>query len=367
MSKVLADNWSLQNTAELLTNGLAGDDASVITIDTEKNTHAYQDISYDIIRIEALFDLLNDIVLKDEIIVDDQYLNTWNEKDSALLHLCSSQIIKPFPFLAAPDKLRDWTNALVKKLCVTSSLELEHELNNQTWQAQRKVAYPALSSTLWGGAGMLARSHVYECNYTPHPLRKRLFVNTGVFTDKPDAASQLHNLIHTKRVQLFNKKTQTDSLYSAFLHLPPIPFRIIEESSSIKDLFVVAMQLRETFTELRQWLNQFQNAIDNEDVADMLRYEKVLSSVSSYVDQRISGNGAERMEMSVNLSYLSLTLFKGDPINHIRNQLGIRSTINSLIFDKPGRQALKKLLHFFGEENSSAGINVYQHFASSTA
>jgi len=366
LSRVLADNWSLQSIGELITNGLGNDTASTIEICKAKDTHEYKSIEYDIIRIEALFDFLNDVVLRDEVIVDESYIGTWAKPESPLVGLHEAGIICPFPFLATPERLKAPTEALVKRLCATSTLENEHAKNNSMWALERRTPYPALSSTLWGGAGMLARSHIYECNYTPHPLRKRFFLNAGVFLGKTDASNQLKNLIHKKRVQLFAKSNGENGLYTAFLQLPPIPFRIIEESSDIHDIFRIAIEMRSQLQGLRQWLNQFQNAIDNEDVTSMLKHEELLSSVSRYADQIISGNSAGRVDMSLNLGLLKFSL-KGDPVNLLQNQFGVRSTINSLIFDKPGRQALKKLLKFLGDADTSSGYKIFEHFASTSA
>jgi hypothetical protein len=363
MSRVLADNWSLQNISELFTNGLGNDTASIIEIDKDRTTHKYEPVDYGIIRIEALFDFLNDVILKDEIIVDDRFLDTWKLTKSPLEDLLRAGIIQPFPFLAKPEILSGPTAALIKRLCVTSTLEAEHALNSSVWEVSKKTPYPVLSSTLWGGAGMLARSHIYECNYTPHPLRRRLFLSTGVFMSKPNAGFQLRTLIDKKRIQVFGKQSNTGSLHSAFLQLAPIPLRVIEESESIEDIFRVALQLRSELKELREWLNQFQNAIDAEDVPKILRHEAVLESVSRHVDRLVSGSTAGRVEMSVNLGMLKFAI-KGDPLNTIHNLIGVRSTINSLVFDKPGQQALKKLIRLLGDDYTSAGYNVYHHFVS---
>lgn len=363
MSRVLTDNWSLQNIGELFTSGLGDDAASVIDIAKDKSKHEYRPIDYGIIRIEALFDFLNDVVLKDEITVDDGYVDTWKGLHSPLEYLHNAGIIQPFSFLASPELLKGPRDALVERLCVTPSLKSEHSLNTSIWASDRKTPFPVLSSTLWGGAGMLARSHIYECNYTPHPLRRRLFLNAGVFMEKTDASGSLHALIQKKRVQLFGRNSNGDSLRTAFLQLPPIPFRIIEESNSLSDIFRIALEVRHHLKELRQWLGRFQNAIDTEDVTQILQHEELLDSVSRYADQVISGNSTGRVDMSVSLGVLKFSV-KVDPVNATRNKFGVRSTINSLIFDKPGKQAIKKLLKLLGDEKTAAGYKVYQHFVS---
>lgn len=362
MSRVLADNWSLQNVAELLTDGLRNDQASLIKIDKQNRSHNYGLINYDAIRLEALFDLINDIVLKDELVVDDQFTGSWKRFNSPLSELQDAGVIAPFPFLDSPEKLKNPRDHLVTQLCTTPTLTSEHYLNASLWKTDKRSPYPVLSSVLWGGAGMLARSHVYECNYTPHPLRKRFFIDTGVFKEQSSATKCLHTLINTKRIQLFGGKQGTGALYSAFVDIPPIPLRVIEESSNINDVLRIALELRREMKKLREWLNQFQNAVNNEDVNVVLQHEKLLGSVSQYIDQSISGTGNKRVSMSIGIGIFKFTL-SADPILAGQNRYGVRSTINSLIFDKPGKQALKKLLGFFGASNSIASYPIYEHFA----
>lgn len=362
MSRVLADNWSLQNVAELLTSGLGNDQASLIKIDKQKNSHNYVDINYDVIRLEALFDLINDIVLKDELVVDERFIGSWKKLKSPLSELQEAGIIQPFAFLDSPEKLKYPREQLVTRLCATPTLTSEHLLNESIWRTDRKTPFPVLSSVLWGGAGMLARSHVYECNYTPHPLRRRFFADTGIFKEKSNATESLHTLVSTKRLQLFGGKQGNGSLYSAFINISPIPLRVIEESSDISDVLRISLELRKEMKELREWLNQFQNAVDNEDVDAVIKHEKLLDSVSQYVDQRVSGGASKRVNMSLGIGFLKFTL-NVDPIIAIQNKVGVRSSINSLIFDKPGKQALKKLLGFFGDSHSIASYPIYEHFA----
>jgi hypothetical protein len=365
LSKVVADNWSLQNVAELFSAGLGDDQAAVIAINDGKTEHTYEPIDYGVVRIEALFDLLNDVVLKDEIIVDEQFIEAWKRSAGPLDELNDAGIIQPFPFLASSENLRGPREEILKRLCITPTLQREHDLNTSTWEARKSTPYPLLSATLWGGAGMLARSHVYECNYTPHPLRKRLFLRTGVFLDKADSSAKLHKLIESKRLQLVKKNSTDSSLHSAFLQLPPIPFRIIEESSNLSQLFDVAVQMRSELKDLRYWLNEFQNAIEIEDVKKILECERVLDSVSKHADAVMTGSGGGGVDMSLGLGVLKLAI-KTDPVNLLKNQFGVRSTINSLIFDKPGRNALKKLLRWLGEEHSAAGYNVIQSFVATS-
>ena len=72
----IVDNWSLQHISDLLANGISGSAVSVVNV--SGNDHKYIDILEGAIQTEALFDLLTEIVLRDEIIIDSAFTDTWD-------------------------------------------------------------------------------------------------------------------------------------------------------------------------------------------------------------------------------------------------------------------------------------------------
>jgi len=58
---------------------------------------------------------------------------------------------------------------------------------------------------------------------------------------------------------------------------------------------------------------------------------------------------------------------KGNPINSLRNQFGVRAMVNKLILGHSGNAELKKLLRFFGHHNSDIGMKILDHFSNGRA
>ena len=84
--RVIADNWSLQAVSELLTQGLDPDDNPGIAplTDPDKLTTALPQAVTD---LEALFDFITDVALRDQILVDDNYHDAWFGDEGPLAEL----------------------------------------------------------------------------------------------------------------------------------------------------------------------------------------------------------------------------------------------------------------------------------------
>lgn len=74
---LLMDNWTLQNAGELVCNGLDGDTASDLVFSPNGASFRYAEVSQDVIRFEALCQLLSNIVFADNLFVDAEYAYTW--------------------------------------------------------------------------------------------------------------------------------------------------------------------------------------------------------------------------------------------------------------------------------------------------
>ena len=359
---VVADNWSLQEITNLFSHGLDPDPAGEIVINQDH--HEYQRALSASLQTEALFDFLTDIVLRDEILVEEKFSHAWDRVDSPILSAKSLGVVRAYPFLSESEKLNGPRDRIVQRLCTTDSLRAAHQRNVQSWEQRKEVVDPLLSSTLWGGAGMCARSFVYEKGYTPHPLRKRLFINSGFMLPADDSLHKLTTFINDNRIRVSKKIYGNDALYSMYLNLPSIPIRIIQEASSPYDFINLAIELRDEFLDLRTWLKQFQNAMSEGEQSELLKYRAELDSVADHVSSRIgSGVSSRPIAMEANLSIFKM-IFSGNPINSIKNQFGVRATLNKLIFGRNGRQEMAKYIQMFGETGSAVGYELQQHFAS---
>ena len=360
-SDVIVDNWALQDISSLLHFGMDDGETHLIEPDVEKGSHEYKEISAAIIQTEALFDFLTDIILRDQLLVEEQHVDAWKRDGGPLEEVDRAGLIRPYSF-REHFKLEGPRTELVNRLCVTESLLAEHEENTEGWRLYRQSPNQYLSQTLWGGAGMLARSFVTERAYTPHPVRKRLFQKAGVVLRSEDALVRLSSQVKEKRASVYKAINGGDEFYSLFVNMAPLPIQVIQESSSYTDLIKTALQLRDEYQELRNWLGCYQAAINNDEFSEIDKYQGILQSISKYVDSKIGVANANAPTFTAGIGVLKMAI-KGDPVNAIRNQFGVRSMVNKLILSKSGSADLKKYLGFFDQNKSAVGLKVIEHFS----
>ena len=357
---VVADNWSLQDIKTLFIEGLEHDVAGEIVLEDE--SHSYKPIPSAIIQTEALFDFITDLILRDEILVEEKFTHSWEQVNSPILEAKRLGVVRAYPFLSEPEKIAGPRDRIVAHICSTESLRQAHKENVDGWNTSQNTPDPLLSATLWGGAGMCARSFVYEKSYTPHPLRKRLFVNSGFMLPAADALHQLTTFLNDKKVSVTKKIYGNDALFSAYINIPALPIRVIQESSSASQMISTALQMRDDFQSLRDWLKMFQNAMSDDNTKLLLKYRKQLDSVSQYIDKKIGyGAASAPVKMEAGMGIFKIAM-QGNPLESIKNQFGIRATLNKLIFGSAGRPEIKKYIRMFGEHGSEIGYEIERSF-----
>lgn len=357
---VIADNWAFQDIADLLSQGYSESNADMIHISTD--THSYKPMRMGIVQTEALFDLLTEIVLRDEIIVDAAFSHTWDQVTSPLQELSRCGFFRKISFLETEGDFSEIREHLAERLCVTESLQREHEVNVREWISTKSTPNPFLSAVLWGGAGMAARSSVYRSSYCPHPIRRKLFESAGFSLSGLNAHEKANSIINEKRFQVVNRLSANDSLYSMNVVLPPIPVRIIEQCSTPSDLIDVAIQIRTEFQQLRDWLKEAERLILLDDIHAVQKQYELLQDVSSHIDQ-IMGISTGDTTLSVSIGVLKMS-WKIDPMRQLRNQFGVRSVMNKMILGPSGQSALARYCSIFGISGTSDERLLQDHFSS---
>ena len=353
-NQILLDNWTLQEIAHLSQLGLSSDSTGKLVIDSKADTHHFEKLSHGFVQLQALFSFLQNLILRETIITDDRFVYVW-DNSSSLKQIESDGLIKIHAF--QEEKLVEVRKAIVEQLCATSSIREIQKLNEQEWERNQEVVDGFMSAIIWGGAGMLARGHVYETFYLPHPLRGYAFKQSPIA--KRDALTKTLSMITSNQMKLLYFDYGTSEAIQAKFLLPPLIPTIIEEANDFDDLFKVALQLRDQFKDLREWLKQFQEALDNEETKAISKHIKVLESVQKNIESKYSSNENENLNLGFDFLSLSPSISIPLPINRFKNRVGVRSTINDLILAKAGRSSVKKLLKLLGEENSKLGKHVY--------
>jgi len=160
----------------------------------------------------------------------------------------------------------------------------------------------------------------------------------------------------------------------ARLNLPPVAVQILTDANDLDDLLKVAVQLRNDYRKLREWLGEFQSALDAKDVKEVLSRKKLLQSVAKHVDTLAvpSSFGDATIQIGVDWPLatpevgptlkVGLTFKVGNGVNAIRNRYGVRAQIHKLILEQPGQHSLKRLLKMLGEENTTLGLALEREF-----
>jgi len=363
-TKILIDNWMLQDVNQVLEKGLSGDNSGEISIDTLHDRHDFNSTPHAVFQIDALLSLLTNIVLRDHLIVDDKFTYVWESGHGSLQSLRSAAIIKPYDFLSSEEKISGPRKIIVKELCVTKSIRDVQRKNERFWEETGQSADEHMSALVWGSAGYLARSHVYETPYLGCPFRQALIRQTKFVSVTGDAVSNVEYIVNTKRAKLFQKLSINRSVTYGTFNLPPVAIEIIGDSNNLGQLITIAVQLREKYKKLRYWLGEYQQALDSENTPIIGKYVSILESIARDIDSNYPNKSEDSVKLSLGTSWLSLTTPVSNLVEKAQNNFGVRAMLSHIIYAERGEKSLKKLLNMFGEKNTMLSMAVYQHLIS---
>jgi len=360
--RVIADNWSLQAVSELLTTGLDPEDNPGIAPLTDP-AQAPQPIPQAVIDIEALFDLLTDVVLRDQILVDDRFHDAWFGQGEPLNELARRSLIHPHGFLEHPERLETPRNEFLARLLLNETMSKEQSDNETAWDSDRTTPHRFTSQLVWGGAGMLARAFVYATPYTPHPLRRRLFQRVGVaLPSPPTALGEFKQEIAKHRHQLYPAAPTDDGVLGVNVVLPALPALVLRDASSLDDMFVVASQMRDRLSEVRAWLSQFQESVSAGEFKAIAAERKRLAMLGKDVERALGKTPVDAPTLNIGWGWFKLS-FKQNLTGWIPKFDRVQTQVNELTFAPSGYMELVKLLGFFGHQHSSVATRTIEHFA----
>jgi hypothetical protein len=360
--RVIADNWSLQAISELLTTGLDPEDNPGVAPLTDP-TQASQPLPQAVIDIEALFDLLTDVMLRDQILVDDRFHDVWFGQGEPLSELARRSIVRPHGFLEHPERLGAPRNGFLARLLLNETMSKEQSDNEAAWERDRTTPHKFTSQLVWGGAGMLARAFVYATPYTPHPLRRRLFQRAGVaLPSPPTALGEFKHEIAQQRHKLYPAAPTDDGVLGVNVVLPALPALVLRDASSLEDMFVVASQMRDRLSEVRAWLSQFQEAISAGEFKAIGAERKRLATLGKDVERALGKTPADAPTLNIGWGWFKLN-FKHDFTGWMPKFDRVQTQVSALTFAPSGHRELVKLLGFFGHQHSSVATRTIEHFA----
>lgn len=206
-----------------------------------------------VIQLDCLLTLLTNLVIYDELIVDQSFMETWDQEHPQLSRLTGDSLLRPIRFDPEAETLAAVRAEIVNKMAVTPSLKEAAEADRKSWELTGQSADPHMSALLWGGAGMLARSHILSAPYLGHPFRRTLIKESGVLAARRDAWARTENVVSAARMQMFRfRHSEIDGALASF-NFPPIAVQVIEHATSVDDLLLSAIALRDRYSRLREW------------------------------------------------------------------------------------------------------------------
>lgn len=360
-SSLIIDNWLLQDVGGCLSFGLNDDVSSELVINRNEDTHSIKDVPSAGVQVEALLGLLADIVFRDSLIVDSDFTNTWEPYRELFSPLLTAGLVRDLPFRKHDNQLREPKRFALDQLCVTSTLRDAQQRNEESWRSSKRADNPYMSAVIWGAAGMLSRSHVFESPYSGHPLRKRLIEQVMLSSIKPDVVSEFQEWMMDERLRLFETRAKASTQRAAMVVLPPAVIEIIEESKNVSDLVTVAFQMRDKYRNIREWLRLIQEAVESEDTKQIAKYKKTLDAVSNDIEREVRKSNLGTITLKLGFCMPSISVSLGT-IDGVMKNFGIRSTLNNQIFSERGGKTLKKFLRMFDEDNSKIGLSVEEYF-----
>lgn len=357
LSTLLMDNWTMQNAGELLHDGFQGDVAPELCFSDDRKEYFYKDISGDLVALECLFQVLNNIVIADISYVDADRMSAWLPHFPKLETLEKSGIVLGRLFENRKDQWVDAREAIVSHFATCPGISTVHQANVEAWSAKEPLPDNILSAVLHGGAGMLARARFARIPYSSHPLRERLLAKAGYLQGPPSALEQVEAFVSSKRLSMFERMDASG--YYARLNLPPLAVQVINEASSADDLVTVAVQLRDKYRKLREWVAEFQAALDVEDVKEIRSRQKLLSDLAAALEGKAPEDllGGTTLQLGIT-DWLKLTVKPAALVSAIQNRTGVRAQLNHILLSPPGLKAIRRLFGFYDQANTKLALDL---------
>ncbi len=270
---MLTDNWIYQDIAELFSQGPREGVRGLVTVGHDELKWSTADWCG--IALESLLTVLGAIVLRDRMLVEQNYVEAWISESSPVLGLHAGGILCPIP---DPDGLPQVRSRYYREIFHVPALQRWHKDQVAAMRTSPEAASGYGSAVLWGSVGYLARGALLNVTYVGHPVRRRFLAQSGLVRSDGDAAARTFTTIDAVRGRYLAVLEDTATRLLRLV-VPPLLVEIIENASTPEDLVLAALQLREEYRPLRQWLAQFQRALDTGNREYVLECESMLAGV----------------------------------------------------------------------------------------
>lgn len=357
-SALVIDNLTLQQVGETLSVGLT-DDSRVELAASEANKYEVRAVPSPGIQIEELLQLLNAVVLSDELIVDASATSTWDDVAPLFAPIVKRGILNAKPFAENRSEWVPIRNLVQEALCFSPRLSADFADFRAKWKPG--INDPVFSTLMWGTAGMIARSQYLEIPYLSHPSRGRLIDLGRLAPHRSNAHEIVERFIYTERVKLFDRVTAGQKTRAVTLSLPPLGLEVVAESKDRSQLIPTAVQLRDKYRHLREWIREYQLALDTSPKAAAKKMA-TLEAAAADIERLFAGSWLSRLSVSVGMSLSDLVPIIPVGAMIQRHTPGsIRTAVAKIIQRSWDKVALEKLFTLLSTDSPKLRAQALQH------
>ncbi len=344
-ASLFIDNFALQDAAYTILAGLDDDERPELGASSAEAGYEVKLVSSAGIQVEALLQILNTIVLQDELVVEAKFAASWDQDGSPLKLLRDEGIVFARPLNEVREEWLPIRECVEEELCFSPQLAKDFTAFRKSFKGE---SHPIFSTLLWGTAGMIARSQYLKRPYLGHPSRGRVIGLGQLGGSRMGALDVINRFVSSERVKLFDRISANQTTRATSLSLPPVALEVISACHEAEDLIPTAIQLRDDYRNVREWIGEFQQALERGS-KDSAKSIALLEAAAADVDRLFKGKWWARFSFDVSLSLTSLPHVGG----------GMTAPIGAMVQRiLPGsvRTAVTKLIQQFWDDNALDGL-----------
>jgi hypothetical protein len=342
---LLTDNWVYQDIAELFAHGPGEDEWLAVQVGDRLE---WTSLCWTGVALESLLSTLGAIVLRDRFLVEQKYIAAWTATSSPVLGLHAGRILCPIP---EPDGLQKLRTKFYREFFHVPALQHWHAENSIAMRETGSANNVYASLVLWGSIGYLARSALLGVTYVGHPVRRGFLAQTSLVNRDEDAAARALTTVDTVRMRYLAAAEDATTRVLRYI-VPPLLVEILEHSATCADLVPVALQFRDEYKKLRQWLAHFQRALQEGDRIRIRECEATLATIGA------SSRGPHACSVNYEVASRTVQSLAGlhRPAAMLLERLGRT---------KSGEDAIDRLLDLFDISGSALELPVLTHLRTS--
>ena len=355
--KIIMDNWSLQDLGIMLCFESLNHNPSrfleiqeLVTIPLYNSIHLSSEQNVEF-GINVLVNLLNDIVLRDKIVVPNEYSIAWKELnpnpfsillENKIIEVSDEAIPSYMPHKPALHQIPEISIERIKGIIETDPILNTLRFNNSQ---EPDEAYKKIKD---GIVKYLNASSRLDVPYSPHPIRQQV-ISKLLLNEPKDGVIGFKRWVKKQRHEVINKIDKNIDMNIGKLIIDPIFVEIISSSSSVKEIFENAIKLRKKFTRVRKFLRRYQDALNEGNIKKL----KKISNTFESLENKLLNKESEDAKGKLNLSFGFGLIEIGSDISLglVKSKLSIKSSFQKIILTNNSVEPMLKLFQILSVDD----------------